>query len=57
MAEEQELKPLKVDRTKLITQTKYAQKEGLSKQNVYAMIKAGKIPVVKIEGATLVLLP
>lgn len=50
------LKPLKIDRSKLITQSKYAQKFGLSKQNVYAMIKAGKIPTVEIEGATLILL-
>lgn len=55
--EENNLKPLKVDRTKLITQTKYAQKNGMSKQRVYAMIKAGKIPTVEIEGATLVLQP
>jgi transcriptional regulator len=55
--EENELKPLKVDRTKLITQSKYAQENGTSKQNVYALIKAGKLEVVKIKGATLVLLP
>jgi hypothetical protein len=52
-----DLKPIKIDRTKLITQSKYAQKNGMTKQNVYALIKAGKLPVVKIEGATLVLLP
>lgn len=50
-----QLLPLKVDRTKLITQTKYAQKNGLSKQRVNQLIKDGKIPVVEIEGATLVL--
>lgn len=49
------IKPLKVDRTKLMTQSKYAQKNGLSKQNVYAMIKAGKLQTIEIEGATLVL--
>lgn len=53
---DKEIKPLKIDRTKLITQSKYAQKNGLSKQNVYAQIKAGKIPTVEIDGATLVLL-
>ncbi|MDR3551261.1 MAG: hypothetical protein P4L31_07650 [Candidatus Babeliales bacterium] len=54
---DKELEPLKIDRTKLITQSKYAQKNGTTKQNVYAMIKAGKLKVVEIEGATLVLLP
>lgn len=51
------IKSLKVDQSKLMTQTKYAQKEGISKQQVYALIKAGKIPVITIDGATLVLLP
>lgn len=54
--EQTNLQPLKVDRTKLITQTKYAQKKGLSKQRVNQLIKDGKIPIVEIEGATLVLL-
>lgn len=54
--EQNQLKPLKIDRTKLITQSNYAKKFGLSKQNVYAMIKAGKLPTVEIDGATLVLL-
>jgi hypothetical protein len=53
--EQNDLKPLKVDRTKLITQSKYAQKNGMSKQKVYAMIKAGKLNTVEIEGATLLL--
>ena len=55
MEENQEKKPLKVDQTKLITQTKYAQKKGLSKQRVSQLIKEGKIPVINIEGATVVL--
>lgn len=57
MAEQEKLKPLKVDRTKLITQSRYAQENGTTKQNVYALIKSGKLNVVKIKGATLVLLP
>lgn len=51
-----ELEPLKVDRTKLITQTKYAEQIKVSKQRVNQMIKDGKLKTVKIEGAVLVLM-
>lgn len=52
---EHKIKPLKVDITKLMTQSKYAQKNGMSKQNVYAMVKAGKLNTIEIDGATLIL--
>ena len=45
---------LKIDRSKLYTQTEYAKKIGLSKARVNQKIKAGEIKVIKIKGATLV---
>lgn len=48
-------KSLKIDQTKLITQSKYAEKKGMSKQLVQAHIKAGKIKTIEIDGATLIL--
>lgn len=47
---------LKVDRTKLMTQSAYAKKMGCSPAYVNAEIKRGNIKTVKIEGATLVYL-
>lgn len=52
----EQLEPLKVDRTKLITQSKYAELIKISKQRVNQMIKDGKLTTVKIEGAVLVLM-
>lgn len=48
--------PLKVDRTKLMTQAAYARKTGLSTVRVNQKIKAGEINTVRIEGAVLVYL-
>ncbi len=48
------MESLKVDRTKLYTQTEYAKKVGLSKARVNQKVKAGELPTVKINGATLV---
>lgn len=56
MENNETLKPLKVDRTKLITQTKYAQQKGVSKQYINQQVKSGKLASVEIIGATLVLL-
>ena len=47
---------LKVDRTKLITQTEYAKKVGKSKGAINHMIRDKRIKFVEIQGATLVLL-
>jgi len=45
---------LKVDRTKLITQSEYAKKIGKTPARVSQMIKAGQIRTVTIKGAVLV---
>jgi len=47
---------LKVDRTKLITQTEYAKLIGRDKSTVNYMIKNKKVKTVEIKGATLVYL-
>ena len=51
-----ELKPLKVDRSKLITQTEYAKLKKISPQRVHQMIKEEKVPYITIMGAVLILL-
>ena len=48
------MKPLKVDRTKLMTQSAYAKKKGISRGRVNQMIKEGKLETVEIEGAILI---
>ena len=50
------LENLKIDRTKLITQSEYAKMKGVSAAYINAEIKRGNIKTVKIKGATLVLL-
>lgn len=50
------MEPLKIDRTKLMTQAAYARKIGVDRARVNQMIKANEIKVVKIDGATLVYL-
>jgi hypothetical protein len=45
---------LKIDRSKLYTQTEYAKKVGLSKGRISQKVKAGELTTVKINGATLV---
>ena len=50
------MEALKVDRTKLITQTEYAKLRGGSPAYINAEIKRGNIKVVEIKGAKLVLL-
>lgn len=54
--EQTQLPPLKVDRTKLITQSEYARKKGLSRQRIGAMIKAKQLNVVEILGTVLILM-
>lgn len=48
--------PLKIDRTKLITQAAYAKKINLSRQRIGAMIKAKQLNTVEILGTVLILM-
>ena len=48
------MESIKIDRTKLYTQTEYAKKVGLTKGRINQKIKAGELKTVKINGATLV---
>jgi len=48
------MEPLKVDRTKLYTQTEYARRVKLSPQRINQMIKEGLLKIVSINGATLI---
>jgi predicted DNA-binding protein (UPF0251 family) len=50
------MEKLKVDRTKLITQSAYAKKMAISKQLVSYQIKQGKLKTIVIDGATLILM-
>lgn len=56
MTESQNLQPLKVDRTKLITQSEYARQKKVSRQRIGAMIKAKQLNTVQIEGTLLILM-
>lgn len=48
------MEPLKIDKSRLYTQSEYAKKIGLSRARINQKIKAGEISVVKINGAVLV---
>jgi hypothetical protein len=48
------MQPIKIDRTKLITQAEYARKKGLSRARINQMISEKLINTVVIQGATLV---
>ncbi len=45
---------LKVDRTKLMTITNYAEKHGVTRQTIYLWAKDKKIKVVEIDGVKFV---
>lgn len=47
---------LKVDRTKLVTQSEYAKMVGKTKGAINHMIRDKRIKFVEIKGATLILL-
>lgn len=47
---------LKVDRTKLITKSEYSKIKGITPAAVTKQCKAGKLKLVKIKGAELILL-
>lgn len=51
------LDPLKIDRTKLITQSEYAKKMRITPQRVNQLVKAKEVNTITIPGATLILLP
>lgn len=48
--------PLKVDRTKLITQAEFARQRKVSRQRIGAMIKANQLNTVEILGTVLILM-
>lgn len=50
------METLKIDRTKLITQSEYAKMLGLTRSRINQKIKAGEIRTVSIKGATLIYL-
>ena len=52
--EQQILPALKIDRTKLYTQNEYAKKVKLTRGRISQLVKEGKLPIVKINGATLI---
>jgi hypothetical protein len=52
--ETQIITPLKIDRTKLYTQNEYAKKVKLTRGRISQLVKEGKLPIVKINGATLI---
>ena len=54
MVQEKEIQPLKVDVTKLYTQQAYADKIKKTRGRINQMVKAKEVPIVKINGATLV---
>ena len=56
METQKEPLPLKVDRTKLITQSEYARQKNVSRQRIGAMIKAKQLTTVEIAGTVLILM-
>lgn len=50
------MKDLKIDRTKLITQSEYAKTRGLTRQRINQMVKNKELKVVEIKGAKLIYL-
>ena len=48
------MESLKVDRSKLYTQTEYAKKIGVTKSRVNQMITEGKLKIVTINGGKLI---
>lgn len=48
------MEPLKIDRTKLITPSRYAEKIGKTKAAVTKMMDEGRVRVITIDGARLI---
>ncbi len=50
------MRDLKIDRTKLITQSEYAKTNGMSRQRVNQMVKRKELTIIEIKGAKLIYL-
>ncbi len=50
------VRDLKIDQTKLITQSEYAKMKGISKSRVSQMVNNGELKIVEIKGAKLIYL-
>lgn len=50
------MQDLKIDRTKLITQSEYAKIKGLTRQRINQMVRDKEVKVIEIKGAKLILL-
>lgn len=50
------METIKVDRTKLITQSEYAKLKGVTRQRVSQMVKDKVVKVIEIKGAKLIYL-
>ena len=48
--------PVKIDRTKLMTQSAYARLKGVTRGRINQMVKAGELQVIEIKGAKLIYL-
>ncbi len=50
------METLKIDRTKLITQTEYAKLKGVTPSAITRMIRENRVKTIRIKGAVLILL-
>jgi len=50
------MEALKIDRTKLITQSEYAKLKGITRQRVNQLVKNKDIRTIEIKGAILIIL-
>lgn len=50
------MEKLKIDRTKLITQSEYAKMKGLTRARVSQLVKEKAVNVIEIKGAKLIYL-
>lgn len=50
------MEALRIDRSKLITQSEYAKLKGLTRQRINQMVKARELKTVEIKGAVLIYL-
>lgn len=48
------MEELKVDRTKLYTQTEFAKMKGVTRQRVNQMVKSKELKTIQINGAKLI---
>ena len=50
------MESLKIDRTKLITQSEYAKLKGYTRQRINQLVKSKELKTVSIKGAVLIYL-